>query len=71
MDPDDPFQVWSFCDGQIVCIVGSNFTFCLHDERDLESVGKLEIKDEKNHLPGDMRGHYTSASEMGYWKRIT
>lgn len=72
MDPDDPFQVWSFCDGLIVRIVASDFTICLHDENEPECVGTFDNLTEKR-MPGDIRGHYAKAGEApnAFWKRIT
>ncbi len=69
MDPDDPFQVWSFCDGQIVRVIASDFTICLYDETEPETIGVMELHDEQC-LPGDIRGHYRNTSGL-YWKRIT
>lgn len=70
MDPDDLFQVWSSSDGEVMRIVGSDFTFCLFDLRDEQFTGTFELQG-KDHIPGDMRTHYLNASEMGFWKRIT
>lgn len=68
MDPDDPFQVWSFCDGKIVRIVATDFTICLYDEDKPERTGTFD----NQYMPGDIRGHYAKAGESCrvFWKRI-
>lgn len=69
MFADDLYQVWSFCDGQIVRIIASDFTICLYDETESEAIGVMELHDEQQHLSGDIRGHYRNTSGA-YWKRI-